>query len=237
VVVVRDNVNDVAVGDNVDLDGADARHVLPLEDVCPQFGGLEFGVSDIGSGQHVALSLPPTGATGGSLVPHLSLPGWGAILTHWRRMDAHIGRAHSLEDMMKRMDRVRMTRILAAAVIVVGSLGACTARQSDGGSTAASDRAPSPTSVSTTSTTPNSLPSDEAQCTKSSIEGALPEGSVLDTYGCTIASPNQWAAARLKTGAVFFLTSAAGPWIVTPGATLCGARRNEVPAELRSYCG
>jgi hypothetical protein len=143
---------------------------------------------------------------------------------------------------MSRPTRIRTARILAAAALVVGSLGACTSGQSGGGSsgggsTAASDPTPSPASVSTTSSIPTSIPSDEAQCTKSSIEGALPKGSVLASFDCTIASPAAWAAARLKTGSVFFLTSVAGPWTVTPGEAMCGARRNEVPEEIRSYCG
>ena len=146
-------------------------------------------------------------------------------------------RARILEDMMTRRGRLRTSRVLAAAALVVGSLGACTSGPHEGGSTAASDRTPSPASVSTTSSTPDSLPSDEAQCTKSSIEGALPKGSVLVKFDCTIASPAMWAAARVETGSVFFLTSVAGPWILTPGEALCGAKLNEVPEELRSYCG
>jgi len=138
---------------------------------------------------------------------------------------------------MNRRDRLHRARILAAAALVAGSLGACTSGQSQGGFTAASDRTPSIASVSATSSTPNSPPSDVTQCTKSSIEGALPKGSVLVKFDCTIASPAMWAAARVETGSVFFLTSVAGPWTVTPGEALCGARRNEVPEELRSYCG
>ena len=136
---------------------------------------------------------------------------------------------------MTRRDRLYTARILAAAALVVGSLGACTPSQSQGGSTAASgDQTPS---VSATSSTPNSLPSNEADCTKSSIEGALPKGSVLAKFDCAIASPAMWAGARLEGGSVFFLTSTAGPWVVTPGAEMCGARKSEVPPELSSYCG
>jgi hypothetical protein len=139
---------------------------------------------------------------------------------------------------MNRKDRLHAARILAAATVVLVSLGACTSGQSGGGSSAASvDRTQSPASVSATSRTPNSPGSDLAQCTKSSIEGALPKGSVLVKFDCTIASPAMWAAARVETGSVFFLTSVAGPWTVTPGEALCGARRNEVPEEIRSYCG
>jgi hypothetical protein len=139
---------------------------------------------------------------------------------------------------MNRRNRLRTARILVAAAIVVALLGACTSGPPQGGSTASSGAGTQlPASAGTTSMTPTPLPSDTATCTKSSIEGALPKGSGLVTFDCTIASPAMWAAARVKSGAVFFLTSAAGPWTVTPGGALCGARRNEVPEELRSYCG
>jgi hypothetical protein len=170
---------------------------------------------------------------------HPSLLGWGVILDHSRRPDArHTSRAGTLKDMMNRRDRLRTARILVAAAVLAGSLGACTASHSGGGPTASSgERTQSSASAGTTSLTPTPIPSDEGLCTTSSIEGALPKGSVLVTFDCTIASPAMWAAARVKTGSVFFLTSVSGPWTVTPGNALCGARRNEVPEELRSYCG
>ena len=50
-------------------------------------------------------------------------------------------------------------------------------------------------------------------------------------------SPAMWAAARVQNGSVFFLTYADGPWTVTPAEQLCGAKRTEIPEELRGYCG
>lgn len=93
--------------------------------------------------------------------------------------------------------------------------------------------------MSSTSITPSTAsvaPSTFTECTKSDIGGALPKGSVIVEFECTIASPAMWAAARVKSGPVFFLSSIAGPWEVTPAKELCGARRKEVPKELRSYC-
>ena len=135
---------------------------------------------------------------------------------------------------MNRRERLRTASILAVAAIGVGLLGACTSGQPGAGSSVATTGL---TPSQSTSGIPTSLPSDLPDCTKESIGGALPAGSVLDTFSCTISSPAMWAAARLKSGSVFFLTSVNGPWTVTPGEALCGARRNEVPAELRSYCG
>jgi hypothetical protein len=50
-------VHDDAFGDDVDLDRVDAGYVLPLRDICPQLAGLERGVTCLGSGQYVAVSL------------------------------------------------------------------------------------------------------------------------------------------------------------------------------------
>jgi hypothetical protein len=138
---------------------------------------------------------------------------------------------------MNRKDRLRIASIFAVVAVGAGLLGACTSSSPGAGSTTPSgEQTASPTSA-TGSETPSTTPADLPDCTKSSIEGALPTGSVVDTFTCTIASPAMWAAARLKTGSVFFLTSVNGPWTVSPGDALCGARKSEVPAELRSYCG
>jgi len=75
------------------------------------------------------------------------------------------------------------------------------------------------------------------ECTKASIQDALPKGSVVDKFACAIASPAMWAAARLTTGSVFFLKTVSGPWEATPGEGLCSTKIKEVPKELRGYCG
>ena len=138
---------------------------------------------------------------------------------------------------MNRRDRFRTARTLVAAAVLLGSLGACTSGQSGGGPTGASvNQTQSPASVGTTSTTPGA-PAPEAECTKSSIEGALPKDSVVVKFGCAIASPAMWAAARVEAGSVFFLTSVSGPWKVTAGTELCGAKIKKVPKDLRGYCG
>jgi hypothetical protein len=138
---------------------------------------------------------------------------------------------------MNRPNRLRTASVLAAAAVLLGSLGACTSSQSGGGSTASSGAGTQSPATAAASLSSTPLPSDTATCTKSSIEGALPKGSVLAKFDCTIASPAMWAGARLESGSVFFLTSTAGRWVVTPGAEMCGARKSEVPPELSSYCG
>ena len=137
---------------------------------------------------------------------------------------------------MKRRDRLRTIRILAAAAVVLITLGGCTSGPSGGGSSAASvDPTPSPAAGSSTRTTPSSPPAELADCSRESIESALPKGSVVKKFDCAVASPAMWAAARVKTGSVYFLTSVAGPWEARSGKIVCAKTKN-VPKELRGYC-
>ena len=96
--------------------------------------------------------------------------------------------------------------------MVFGTLGACTGKPAQ--CIAPGDCCgPLPAAgVTTTSTTPSAPPSDLVGCTESSIKGALTKGSAVVKFNCTITSPAMWAAVRVKTGSVFFLTSVSGPW-------------------------
>ncbi len=120
--------------------------------------------------------------------------------------------------------------------MVFGTLGACTANLPSASPPATAGGTLPAAGVTTTSTTPSAPPSDLVGCTESSIKGALTKGSAVVKFNCTITSPAMWAAVRVKTGSVFFLTSVSGPWQVTPGQELCGVKIKKVPKELRDYC-
>lgn len=137
---------------------------------------------------------------------------------------------------MNRRDSFEKVRVLVAAALILGSLGACTSSGSGGASPAASVNSSSP-GGGDTSTTPSAPAAELVECTKSSIKDALPKASDLVKFDCAIASPAMWAAARVTAGSVFFLTSLSGPWKVTPGNALCGAKIKQVPKALRGYCG
>ena len=167
------------------------------------------------------------------------------------------------EDMMNRNDRLRFPRAIAVAFALTCSVASCTSGQSEGATNATSTtsatagpgvssaaRASSASGGSSASgavsgsaaqssargSAPSTRAAQVGRCTKSSIQAALPKGSIVVKFDCTIASPAMWAAVRVKSGSVFFLTSVAGPWKATQGKQLCGSKVRDIPKDLRTYC-
>jgi hypothetical protein len=75
------------------------------------------------------------------------------------------------------------------------------------------------------------------ECTEASILKALPAGSTMVKYGCAIASPTMWAAARVKPGPkVYFLQNKGGAWKVSTADQVCGTPPKGLPKEIQAFC-
>ncbi len=87
-----------------------------------------------------------------------------------------------------------------------------------------------PSGASTSSPAPG-------ECTEASILAALPPQSTMDKYECAIASPNMWAAARVKPGPrLFFLQTNGGVWKVSTADQLCRTPKANLPPEILAFC-